>query len=298
MTSEETESRIRQVCAWPSSRRIAANLSLLENPPLFDLELVSTCNAACGFCPRDRMARRDRFISDETFDAVLEFLPEHAMVMLSGLGEATLHPRLETHVARLSDRGFSSCLVTNGLRLTSRLQDGLVAAGIAQVQVSLHGPPPWFGYPARAARDLEAHLEHLSGHRAGGLRVRVNFVETPRNRLEADRVRQWTGASGFSFFWRREHGRGCHGDTRPRSGTRSGCGIFASVTFITADGVLFPCVNDVAGRYRLGRVGRTNWPDLLEIKHRIVATGAWFDTCARCDDDYRWVLIGQGGLDG
>ncbi len=74
--------------------------------------------------------------------------------------------------------------------------------------------------------------------------------------------------------------------------------MFASVTFITSDGDLLSCVNDVPGGHRLGLVAQVDWADLLEDKHRLVAEGAWFDTCLRCDDDYRSVLLAQGGLDG
>ena len=89
--------------AWATS--VAANLALLGTPPLFDLEVASACNVACAFCPRSQMVRRPRLMDAATFQAVLDFLPGDATAMLSGLGDALLHPELAELVHRLtSDR--------------------------------------------------------------------------------------------------------------------------------------------------------------------------------------------------
>ncbi|MDP2314357.1 MAG: radical SAM protein [Pseudomonadota bacterium] len=300
MDAEATAKAVELVRAWPASRRRAGNLGLLRAAPLFDIELASACNVVCTFCPRDDMERPKTVMDAATFDSVEAFLPPGAIAMLSGLGDSLLHPQLDALVARLHGRGVSTCIITNGVRLVPARQDTLIAAGIAEIQVSVHGLDdatvrsvvPVGANPAR----VRANLEHLAGR--PGPRVRINFVETPENAHAREDVRRWAEGLGFRFFYRRLHTRGGSlGEPRDDAGC-SGCGIFGSVTFITVEGDVMPCVNDVRGEGRLGNVRAVTWTDVLAWKKAVIKEDRWFAPCAGCDDDYRWVLLAQGGLDG
>jgi pyruvate-formate lyase-activating enzyme len=299
--SERSERLVAMVRAWPEEKRRAANLALLECPPLFDIEVASACNIVCSFCPRQEMERPKGLMAEATFQEVLGWLPEGAVVMFSGLGDALLHPRLESFVDALSGRGISCCVITNGMRLTPERQRGLVAAGLAQFQVSVHGLDERQLAPivTRGARpdQVRANLEHMAAHRPSHLRVRLNFVETPENAHARDAVREWARTLGFDFFYRRLHSRGGSVSShRPASGC-SGCGIFGAVTFVTVEGQLLPCVNDVRGEGRLGWVRELGWNRLLECKRIVIEMGAWFEACRRCDDNYRWVILANGQVD-
>jgi MoaA/NifB/PqqE/SkfB family radical SAM enzyme len=297
----DTESLVHWVLGLPAGERQRRNLELLASAPLIDLELVSACNIVCRFCPRDDMQRQDARMSEATFDAVERLLPPHAVIMLSGLGDALLHPQLPAWVERLTRSGRAPCVITNGVRLTPGLQDALIEAGIAQVQVSVHSLDPDIAriVVPRGARPglVVRHLERLAEVRTEGLRVRLNFVETGDNTDQRQAVEALARRLGFDFFYRREHTRGgVNGEARAGA-TGSGCGIFAAVTFITADGDVLPCVNDVRGAHALGNARELCWGDVDAWKRRVISDGTWFSTCTDCDDDYRWVLIGQGELD-
>jgi sulfatase maturation enzyme AslB (radical SAM superfamily) len=298
MDAERTDALVASVKAWPEERRRAVNLALLERAPLFDIELASACNIVCSFCPREEMARPKGLMSEGTFQEVLTFLPDDAVVMFSGLGDALLHPALESFVEALSARGISPCVITNGIRLTPDRQRKLIAAGLAQFQVSVHGLDarelaPIVTRGARPER-VQENLEHLAAHRPEHLRVRVNFVETPDNAHCREAVRSWATGLGFDFFYRRLHTRGgTITSRRPASGCQ-GCGIFGAVTFITVQGELLPCVNDVRGEGRLGHVRDHTWGRLVERKRSLIQGGSWFEACRTCDDDYRWVILANG----
>ena len=142
----------------------------------------------------------------------------------------------------------------------------------------------------------KAAVERLAA--VGGARIRVNFVETEDNIHEREAVRVWAASLGARFFHRRQHTRGgTIGSARAPEG-HHGCGIFGSVTFISADGVVLPCVNDVRAEGRFGVVGQVSWADVLAWKREVIRDGRWFAACHSCDDDYRWVLLGRGGLEG
>jgi MoaA/NifB/PqqE/SkfB family radical SAM enzyme len=300
MDADATQRAVARVRSWPAERRRGSNLDLLEPAPLFDIEVASACNIVCAFCPRDEMVRPKTLMDDVTFGAVVNFLPANAVAMISGLGDALLHPWLEAMVGRLVGRGVSTCLITNGIRLTPSRQAALIAAGIAEIQVSVHGfdddtvrQVVPVGANPKAVR---ANLEQLAT--VQGPRVRINFVETPENAHARDEVRGWAENLGFRFFYRRQHTRGgTIGAARADAGC-AGCGVFSSVTFLSVDGDIMPCVNDVRGEGKLGNVRDFTWPDVLAWKRRVINEDRWFSSCTDCDDDFRWVLLDQGGLDG
>jgi MoaA/NifB/PqqE/SkfB family radical SAM enzyme len=298
MDVEPVDSDLRIVGDLGAAAVKARNLALLDHPPLFDIEVASACNVVCSFCPRDEMVRTRALMDDATFEAVLRFLPDNAIAMLSGLGDALVHPKLPTFVQRLVDRGIFPCVITNGVRLTAEHQDRLIAAGIAEVQVSVHGLTestvrkvvPKGANPALVRR----HVERLAGLQ--GPRVRINFVETEDNAHERAAVQEWAASIGARFFHRRQHTRGgTIGNARAE--TLPGCGIFGSVTFISADGDVLPCVNDVRGEGRFGTVRDATWSEVLAWKREVISRERWFQACRGCDDDYRWVLLARRGLD-
>ena len=296
----DADTAIAQLSALSREALLERNLALLRQAPLFDIEVASACNVVCAFCPREEMQRTRGLMDDATFEALLRFLPSDAVAMLSGLGDPLVHPQLPEIVRRLATRGVSSCVITNGVRLSSDRQDALIDAGVAEIQVSVHGLDdrivrrvvPVGAQPAVVRRQVE----RLAAR--GGPRLRINFVETPDNTGERERVESWARALGARFFYRRQHTRGGTIEaTRLKAGC-SGCGIFGAVTFISSDGDVFPCVNDVRGEGTPGNIQALSWEEVLEWKRRVIGGGHWFSACGSCDDDYRWVLLANDGLRG
>lgn len=289
------------VHAWPPEEVKRASLRLLGQPPLFDIEASGACNIHCSFCPRLEMARPGRVMTRETFAEVLRFLPREAVVMLSGLGDPLTNLHLEEFIHSLEATGISSCIVTNGLLLLPDRQRRLAAAGVSQIQVSYHAVSD-ATYESIITRggdrsQLEANLDHLAANRPPGLRVRLNFVATPENAGELTAVEARADDLGFDLFVRRLHGRGGT-IASPRAGPEPpGCGMFASVTFITAQGDVLCCVNDANHTGRMGHVSSLSWSALVASKRRVIEGGSWFEACRSCDDDFRWVPLVDGTLD-
>lgn len=59
MNRADTEALVEEVRAWSVGPRRRAHLALMEQPPLFDIELSSACNIDCVFCPRADIVRGD-----------------------------------------------------------------------------------------------------------------------------------------------------------------------------------------------------------------------------------------------
>jgi MoaA/NifB/PqqE/SkfB family radical SAM enzyme len=247
------------------------------------------------------MERPAQVMSSETFDAVLALLPDDAVVMFSGLGDALTNRHLEGFVRALRDRGISPCVITNGLLLTPNRQASLIEAGIDQIQVSYHATSreAYDGIVVRGGDmdRLHENLAHLSRTRPPNVRARLNFVETPENAREREAARRYAESLGFDFFFRRLHSRGGSILSRRGPSACAGCGIFAAVTFITAQGDVLSCINDVSGTSRLGNVRELAWDDVVRWKRDVIARDRWFPACRGCDDDYRWVILKNGSVD-
>jgi len=66
---------------------------------------------------------------------------------------------------------------------------------------------------------------------------------------------------------------------------------------ITAQGKILACCNDTSGVTAHGNVASTCWPEVVAWKREVVDVDAWFAPCADCDDDYRWVILANEGVD-
>ncbi len=289
---QRTLQDIEWVARWSTSRRREAALGLVNAAPLFDIEASTLCNDRCPFCPRTSLARTEENMTAETFAAVESFLPDDAVVMFAGLGEPLLNPDLPQFVARLKNRGISSCVITNGLLLTPKLVDALQEAGIAQFQITLRD----LALSRPRSERLLANLTGLAASCRPGVRCQINAVLGDDYRSYEDRVGRLAGELGFDLFLRRVHSRG--GELRRRRNGRpdDGCGIFAAVTMVTAQGTILACSNDPKEQSRLGHVGSTRWAEVLAWKKETIQSDAWFVPCGECDDDYRWVILANSGV--
>lgn len=301
MDAKHTEDLVREVSAWPASRVRSTSEKILENRPLFDIEAAGTCNVHCDFCPRLSMARPAQVMSQETFEAVLRFLPPDAWVLFSGLGDALTNRNLEGFIRALLARDICSSLITNGVLLTPERQASLFEAGIAEIQVSYHSASR-ATYERIVVRGgdlgrLHENLEHLSRARPADLRVRLDFTVTPANAHEVEAARRYAISLGFEFYLRRLHSRGGSIPSSRPASPCAGCGIFAAVTLITAQGDILSCINDIEGSSCFGNVRERSWSDVVRWKRDVIAGDRWFSACETCDDDYRWVILKLGGVD-
>ncbi len=161
-----------------SRELVSPNITMVGGESVYE-EIVRTsfrCNQACRFCfvsthlpaPPDEAVRK----------AIISAASRGARVTLSG-GEPTLNPKLPEYLAlarQLSPHPVQ--LQTNAVRLDDRgLVDALVAAGLEEAFVSLHGATPEISdavteAPGTFVRSV-AGIDNLV---TAGVRVTLNFV--------------------------------------------------------------------------------------------------------------------------
>jgi MoaA/NifB/PqqE/SkfB family radical SAM enzyme len=92
-------------------------LPVASLPPGVHIEFTNICNLACTYCNTHMNLRPKGFMTDETFERIVEEIQKNAIkrVYVVGNGESTLHPSFCSYIERLGK-------ATNILSLTSNLQ--------------------------------------------------------------------------------------------------------------------------------------------------------------------------------
>lgn len=107
------------------------------------LEVTNRCNLKCTTCPQSwGMSEDSADLTPETARALLAQLPSVRRVVLHGIGEPTLNPRLPEIIAAVKARGAYALFNTNGLLLRGRLLEELVRAGLDETRISVDAATP------------------------------------------------------------------------------------------------------------------------------------------------------------
>lgn len=140
--------------------KFAQGLINTEHPLLVQIIPIRRCNIDCGYCneydkvsppvPTDQMlARIDRLAELGT-----------SVVAFSG-GEPMLHPQLEDLIRRIRQHGMMAGLITNGYLLSQKKIEGLNAAGLDYMQISIDNIEP-DEVSKKSLRLLDKKLQWLS----------------------------------------------------------------------------------------------------------------------------------------
>lgn len=134
---------------------LAAPLPARQSLPLPEelyLEVTNRCNLRCTTCPQSwGMPESSADLSPERARELLDQLPIVRRVVLHGIGEPTLNPRLPEIIAVVKERGAYALFNTNGLLLRGRLLDQLVTSGLDEVRISVDAATPETYRQVRAA---------------------------------------------------------------------------------------------------------------------------------------------------
>jgi MoaA/NifB/PqqE/SkfB family radical SAM enzyme len=175
------------------------------------------------------------------------------------------------------------------------LAEDLLSAGLDVLQVSLHAvTEATYRRVVKGGAYDEAvnRLESILPTCANKILLALNFTVTPWNREETrDFASYWRerGIAHINFSPCHNRGGHFHGFSQASSLPASdqahvGCWTYRNALYVTWDGRLLACCNDLTGETCRGDLRRT---PLREIREREKGREPWHEICLPCDFPFR-----------
>jgi putative metalloenzyme radical SAM/SPASM domain maturase len=189
----------------------AQHPSLRPHPSKLFVEVTTRCNLHCPMCvkraPRQHIADGD--MSSETFARLTPTLPHLEALILNGIGEPLLHPRLEMFIAHARREMRAPAWIgfqTNAQLLDTERASSLVEAGVDRICISADAVSPDMFRQLRTGGEQEqieraAAALHEAGRRAGrSISLGLEFVVMRDNLRELPELVHWAAGHSFSFM--------------------------------------------------------------------------------------------------
>ena len=180
-------------------------------PSKLFLEVTTRCNLCCKMCVKQSCDNGiiSGDLSDSTFEMIKPAIAGMDEVIISGIGEPLLHPRLESFIYDIKTALPSSGSVglqTNGTLLTRRKVESLLSIGLDTICISVDAVTSELLTSIRTGAhfdQLESALFLLNETRSRSLcsapSVGVQFVLMQDNMRHLPQVLRWAGRLGADF---------------------------------------------------------------------------------------------------
>jgi len=250
---------------------------------IIDLETCSACCLSCVFCPRDRIRRSKTKILMKDVVSLSKVIGPSNVVWLSGLGEPLLHcPNEEIKVLIKSGAKVYSNSNAAFLNFPKHLYE-CVANGLSFLNVSVYG---WDkeSYVKTSQRDVFDLVKENVRIAAQVIpTTRLSFVQTETSPEDVkERLADAFGVDRIRLL--REHGRG-DGPVVPPP---KECALCKNYLFISSDGEVLSCVNDVEASCPLGK----NYEMASAMKDKLYP----WKICSSCDCGARFASFKENFL--
>src|SRR3990167_4061102 len=271
---------------------------LVIHVPTLELEITNACNAKCLMCPRDKIGSIG-IMKEDIFSRVEILLKEAKLpgVILQGIGEPSLHRSLISWVKRMRvalPDGAPIVMVTNGFNLNSMYLAQLREAGISLIQWSLHSAEKNTYNKIMGIDKFDQVNRNLqSCIREHGDIISINFVVMQNNFHEIDDFKIWIKNLGLP-----ENRLGLI-EVQSRGGSlnindliinkkeifRQGrCLFIKKSLFISWNGDILPCSNDISGNHVQGNIKNINSNGLIKLwRDHLLSQSPKFKICESCD---------------
>ena len=186
--------------------------ALRPYPSKLFVETTTRCNLSCFMCVKQsddcHIAEGD--LSDETFKSLEPALPHLEALILNGVGEPLLHPRLEQFIKRAKQLMPSGSWVgfqSNGLLLNEQRALSLLDAGLDKICLSLDAVSPDIFRKVREGGEIIAIEKAFSAIAKAkealgrtGFQTGVEFVMMHSNLKELLPALHWAAERGAAFI--------------------------------------------------------------------------------------------------
>jgi radical SAM protein with 4Fe4S-binding SPASM domain len=168
------------------------------------VETTAKCNLYCPMCPRETYAQPKEDMTDAVFSRLVQESAGSAEhMMLIGLGEPFLDPKIFTRIEYCDQHGVYTLLSTNGTLLDEKAASRILSSPLEHITLSFDGATKEsFEYYRKGARfekvrDNFVRFAQMKHERRAKVQVVVQMVLLERNAGEVeDFVRFWSAVPG------------------------------------------------------------------------------------------------------
>ncbi len=173
-------------------------------PVEYIVETTAKCNLYCPMCPRETHRQPKEDMADDIFDRLVQESGSSAEhMMLIGLGEPFLDPKIFDRIEFCDRHKVSTLLSTNGTLLDEEMSERLLATPLEHITLSFDGATKEsFEFYRKGARfekvrDNFIRFARMKHERGSKLHIVVQMVRMQRNAAEVDDfVRFWSAIPG------------------------------------------------------------------------------------------------------
>jgi radical SAM protein with 4Fe4S-binding SPASM domain len=183
---------------------LARRSRLRALPVEYIVETTAKCNLYCPMCPRETHKQPKADMADRVFERLVDEAAGSAEhMMLIGLGEPFMDPRIFHRIELCHRHSISTLLSTNGTFLDEKLAARVLASPLEQITLSFDGArKETFEFYRKGAkfekvRDNFVRFARMKHERRAKLQVVVQMVHMEGNAGEVD---------DFIAFWRQVPG--------------------------------------------------------------------------------------------
>ena len=305
--------------AWNRAKLLWAYLARRSRagalPVEYIVETTAKCNLYCPMCPRETHKQPKEDMADEVFERLVRgsrHTGEH--MMLIGLGEPFLDPKIFDRIEHCERHGISTLLSTNGTLLDEPNARRLLDSKLKHITLSFDGATKESyefyrkGAKFERVRDNFVRFARLKKERNAPIQVVAQMVRMERNAEEVDEfVRFWKSVPGIDQVRIKEDETNL---MRPDVGHsaedwKHPCHyLWRGPLYVKHNGDVYPCCQSyMLGGTPVGNVRENGPADIFDSRQmqqmrRLHLDGRAheIDICARCCTTIPHPLLVAGSL--
>ncbi len=283
-------------------------------PVEYIVETTAKCKIYCPMCPRETHKQPKEDMDDRVFETLVRGAAgtaEH--MMLIGLGEPLLDPKIFDRIGYCEQHGISSLLSTNGVLLDENMADRVLSSPLAHITLSFDGfSKETFEFYRKGAkfervRENFVRFARLKHARKSPLQIVVQMVRMPGNAHEVDDFRLfWNSIEGVDQIRVKEDETNL---VQPEGNRTAAAGrpchyLWRGALYVKHDGRVYPCCQS----YMLDGepIGDLREEGLAEVfnsermralrRYHVTGRAGEVDMCARCCTAIPHPLLVAGSL--
>lgn len=284
-------------------------------PVEYIVETTAKCNIYCPMCPRETHPQPKEDMAPEVFETLVREAggsAEH--MMLIGLGEPLLDPRIFDRIHFCNRHGISTLLSTNGTLLDEAMSDRLLRTPVEHITLSFDGASKeTFEFYRKGAkfervRENFVRFARMKHERASKMQIVVQMVRMEKNAHEVEEfTRFWSALPGVDEIRVKEDETNL---MRPDAGHGAAewkhpCHyLWRGPMYVKHNGDVYPCCQSyMLDGEPVGRVGErplgqiADGPEMRRMRELHVAGRAGeIDICSRCCTTIPHPMLVTGSL--